>query len=57
MLEKLKSRKFQLTLATVLITIGGYIKGDIDPITAIKAIVISISVYCGAQGVVDALKK
>lgn len=57
MLEKLKSRKFQLTIATVLITIGGYVKGDIEPITAIKAIVVAVIAYCGSQGLVDALKK
>lgn len=57
MFEKLKSRKFQLTIATVLITIGGYVKGDIEPITAIKAIVVAVIAYCGSQGLVDALKK
>lgn len=56
-LDKLKSRKFQLALGAVLISLGSALSGQLDwgqAINAIIAVVLGYNVVEGARDVVSA---
>jgi len=53
LVDKLKSRKLWMTIATVLFALCGWIIGKIDPITAIKTILTACGIYVGAEALVD----
>ena len=52
-LSKLKSRKFQLTLASIFATLGAAFAGEISWEKAIMAIVIAVMSYLTVEGAVD----
>jgi len=51
--DKLKSRKFWLTVATVIFAITGWITGNIEPLEAMKIILAAVGIYNGAEAIVD----
>lgn len=57
MLEKLKSRKFQLVLGLSLIIMGSAIHGDMTMGTAIDKLFLLVSAYLGVQGSIDLVGK
>ena len=55
--DKLKSRKFWLTIATIVFAICGWFTGRIDPLEAMKIILIAVGVYNGAEALTDMMHK
>jgi len=51
--DKLKSRKFWLTIATIVFAITGWITGNIDPLSAMKIILAAVGVYNGVEALTD----
>ena len=51
--DKLKSRKFWLTIATIVFAITGWITGNIDPLSAMKIILAAVGIYNGAEALTD----
>jgi len=51
--DKLKSRKFWLTVCTIIFAITGWITGRIEPLEAMKIILIAVGVYNGAEALTD----
>lgn len=51
--DKLKSRKFWLTVATIIFAICGWFTGKIDPLEAMKIILTATGIYNGAEALTD----
>ena len=52
-LDKLQSRKFQLAIGSILMSLGGALSGQMDWTQAIIAIVVTSLAYMGVEGAVD----
>jgi len=55
--DKLKSRKFWLTIATIVFAITGWVTGNIDPLEAMKMILTAVGIYNGAEALTDVFHK
>lgn len=53
MLEKLKSRKFLLTLGAVMVAVGSALTGDTAWSQAVWAVIVAVLGYVGIEGIRD----
>ena len=51
--DKLKSRKFWMTVATVAYAILGAITGNLEWLQACKIVLTAVGIYTGAEALVD----
>lgn len=52
-IDKLKSRKFQMSIGSIFVTMGAALQGEIRWDSAILAIVAVAIAYIGVEGAID----